>query len=602
MNATQVLQVWQRARRWLVLLLGTAAAVAATSWLWDYFSADTSAQDQFVYYSVTKSDLPIVVTERGSLESQVQTEIRCEVENSTVDRSGNYGTQIIFIVPNGSAVKQGDLLVELDSSALRERLDRQTLDHQRAVSTLIQANARYENQQTQNETLKAEAELKLELAKLKLTMYMDEQSGEHKLALDEIDRTIDEARNQIDESQAALALQRTEKAGIETLFKLGYRGKSDRDQSRFKLLQAEDKLASSMNRLNTAVASRAQMQKYTYEMKRLSLEGDVATAERSLKQVGIDNASKLAQALAAKQEAEGAETKESERLEKLKIQLTKCKINAPHEGMVVYAREDRYSSETQIAEGVSVRERQQILSLPDLSQMQVKTRIHEAVLDQVIVGLPVTVRVESFPDRTYTGIVEQVAVVPSNNGWGGSSVKTYDCVVRIPDKVANLKPGMTAVAEIHVDRIRNILCVPVQSIVQIDKENWCYVGTDQGVEKRKIEVGRSNDKYVQIQSGLALNDRVVLNPMTIMEQQAGEMSISPESGISEAPVVAADAASKAGKADGTKSGPIEKIATKGNTADPAKDRKKRPTGPRPGKRAASDGPSAAQAVPATAGE
>ncbi len=99
-------------------------------------------EDSFVYYAVNKTDLPIVVTERGSLESQQETTIRCEVENVTVDRSGNAGTQIIFIVPNGAAVAEGDLLVELDSATIRDRLDTQTLDYQKAISAKTQATAK----------------------------------------------------------------------------------------------------------------------------------------------------------------------------------------------------------------------------------------------------------------------------------------------------------------------------------------------------------------------------------------------------------------------------------------------------------------------------
>lgn len=573
MNATQALRLWQRARHWAVGVTILSCLVVAPLGAWSFFASSKGIDNQFVLYSVTKSDLPIVVTERGSLESQVRTEIRCEVENSSVDRSGNYGTQILFIVPNGSAVKKDDLLVELDSAAIRDKLDKQTLDYQRAVSMQIQASARYENQKTQNETLEAEAKLKLSLAELQLEMYMDPDSGEFKLSHDETERTIDEAQNQIDEAQAALALQVTEKIGIETLFKLGYRGKSDMEQSTFKLLQAEDKVSSSINRLRTTQATRKQLEVYTKKMKILTLEGDVATAKRGLRQVEIDNASKLAQSLAAQQEAVATETKEKERLEKLKVQITKCKIFAPHDGMVVYAREDRYNSGSEIAEGVSVRERQQILSLPDLSQMQVKTRIHEAVLDQVIVGLPVTVRVDAFPDRSYTGVVEQVAVVPASNGWGGSSVKTYDCVIRIPEQVANLKPGMTAVADIHVDRIRNILCVPVQAVVQIEKDNWCYIAGEQSVKKAKIQLGRSNDKFVHVTSGINPDDRIVLNPMAIFDEQESESNaIAPDAGAPDMPTVPASA--------------IQKIAEKQATpAKSAVSKKKRGGGPRAPKKA-----------------
>jgi HlyD family secretion protein len=571
-NATQALHLWQKARRWAVGFAILCGVITVPVWAWSFFSNANGNQSQFLVYTVAKSDLPIVVTERGNLESQVRTEIRCEVENSSVDRGGNFGTQIIFIVPNGSAVKKGDLLVELDSAAIREKLDRQTLDFQRAVSMGIQANAKYENQITQNATTQAEAKLKLELAKLQLEMYQDPKSGEHKLAVDEIDRTIDEARNLFDEAKAALALQKTERTGIETLFKLGYRGRTDLEQSTFKLLQAEDKLASAVNRLSTSEAARQQLETYIKRMKEMTLHGDVATFDRGLKQVEIDNGSKLQQALAAKQEAEAGETKERERLEKLKTQLVKCKIYAPHDGMAVYAREDRYSNDTEISEGISVRERQQILSLPDLSQMQVKTRIHEAVLDQVIIGLPVTVKIDAFPDRTYTGIVEEVAVVPTYNGWGGSGVKTYDCVIRIPDKVENLKPGMTAVTDIHIDRIRNILSIPVTAVVQVDKDNWCYVENSAGVEKKKIQLGRSNDKWVHVTSGVALNDRVVLNPMMVFnDQEDATNEITPDSGAPDMPNL-----------------PVEKLAAKKVTKDKTADPKKKRSGPRPAKSTPAD--------------
>ena len=72
-----------------------------------------------------------------------------------------------------------------------------------ARSQRIQADARYENQLTQNETAKAHAELNVELAKLNLKRYVDPDSGTFKLALENIERLIDDTRNDILEAQAA---------------------------------------------------------------------------------------------------------------------------------------------------------------------------------------------------------------------------------------------------------------------------------------------------------------------------------------------------------------------------------------------------------------
>jgi HlyD family secretion protein len=538
MNATQSASFWQKAWKPALALglIGSTGLIAVA--IGSVWSDLGSGPDNLVYYTVSRADLPIVVTERGNLESQIETKIRCEVEN--LDRSsGNNGTTIIFIVPNGSAAKKDDLLVELDSAAIRERLDQQVLDYERAKSQRIQAVAKYDNQITQNETAKAQAILKVELDKLQLEMYMDKENGTSKLDVETIERQIDDQRNLILESQMELELAKTEKAGMEALFKLGYRGRTELEKSRLDLLSREGKVTTGLNRLTNLLASRDQYEAYQFRMQQLTLEGEVATAKRSLSQVKTDNISLLAQAQAAKDEAQKSALKEKERLDKYEEQLVKCKIYAPHDGMVVYARErSRYSSGSEIAEGATVRQRQQLITLPDLSKMQVKTQIHEAVLNQIRSGLPASVRIDAFPNRAYNALVSDVAVVPASGNY--TNVKTYECTVRILDDVEQLKPGMTAVVEMHVERIKDVVSVPVQAVAQIDQETWCYIDTGRGVERREIELGRTNDKFVHITKGLDPGERLVLNPMAILEEARSSNQISPEMGAPDSPEISAE--------------------------------------------------------------
>jgi RND family efflux transporter MFP subunit len=540
MNLTRITGLFQRLRLPVLVTVIVAAVGVLAVAVWSMTKDYGDKGGEFVLYRVANSDLPIVVTERGNLEAQLDTPIRCEVESLTRDSSGNYGTQIIFIVPNGSAVKEGDLLVELDSAALREKLDSQILSHQKAVSASTQANAKYDNQILMNQTNEAEAELKVKLAKLEHEMYLDKDKGTYRLAVDEIERDISDQTNIILEKEAQAKLAQIEMAGIRKLFNLGYRSTTDLEEVRLKLMQAQDAVASATNNVNSAKAKQGKLQSYERDMQELSLAGAVETAIRQEKQVKNNSTSQLAQVEATKIEAESWEAKEKERLNNYQDQLTKCKIFAPHGGMVVYAREGRDGA-TEIAEGVNVRERQRIMSLPDLSRMQVKTQVHEAVLDQVRPGLPATIRVDAFPDQVYYGFMYEVAVVPSSSGWYSSGVKTYDCVVRIDGEVTNLKPGMTAVVEIHVDRLKGILTVPVQAIIQRDRENWCYVQAGSQVGKRTVKIGRSNDKFVEIQEGLVQGENIVLNPMSILEKtESGDKTISPESGAPEMPDAVAE--------------------------------------------------------------
>jgi len=494
------------------LPLGGALLIAAVGML----MGDLRGPDQpLVYYTATRGDLAITVTERGNLESQNNVDVICEVDD--IQGDGVNGTTVLFIVPNGSSVKKGDLLVTLDKAPHQERLDRQIVDRERALAEQIQTKAKHDNQATQNETAKAEAELAVKLAKMELDMFQDKKNGTYQLEVEEINRLIEDINNQILEAQANLELKKNDVSGIESLFKLGYKGKSELERSRLECLQAEGKYAATLNKLQTQLSMLKKKESYEYAMGELKLEGAVKTAERALAQVLRDNEALLAQAKAAMEAADEAFKKEDELLTRYREQVKNCEIFAPADGMVAYAvPQHRWHAE--ISQGAPVSPRQHIIRLPNLKEMQVKTSVHESVLDQVKMGLPATVRVDAFPDRSYRGSVRSVAVLPDQEGWMSSDTKVYETVVTIEEEVEQLKPGMTAVVEIHIDRLRNVLSVPVQAVVQIEDESWCYVGKGRSVERRLLTLGRTNDKFVEIREGLAEGDRVVLNPMAIVDE------------------------------------------------------------------------------------
>jgi HlyD family secretion protein len=505
-------------RWWRWLILGAVATIgvgAVFVGLSLYRHKAPAPTQPLIFHTVTLGELPITVTERGNLESQNNVEIVCEVDD--IDGDGMAGTQIITIVPNGTSVKQGDLLIEFDSSRHRERLDRQILDTESARAAQIQAEAKCENQKSQNVTLLDDALLDVELAKLEQKMFVDEQSGTHKLEVEAIERLVDDINNEILSAQATFQLKQNEKRGIEALFKLGYAGKHQLDQSQLDLLQAEGQYVAKVNKLKTQLATLKKKQTYEKQMEELTLRGKLETSDRKVEQVKRNNEALLAQADAALHAVNEQLKKEEERLTRYQKQIELCKIVAPQDGMVAYATADRYYGE-EIREGAAVRPRQKILSLPSLSQMQVKTSVHESVLDQVKPGLSVGVRIDAFPDRLYPGTVKSVAVLPEQGGYFGSDTKVYQTVITIDEPVERLKPGMTAVAEIHVDRLENVLAVPIQAIVQVGKETSCYIAEEGTPLRRIVKLGRTNDKVVQILDGVGIGQRVVLNPMAIAEE------------------------------------------------------------------------------------
>jgi len=328
-------------------------------------------EQPLIYYTVTRGELAITVTERGNLESQDNVKVLCEIDDIQGDNIN--GTPIMWIIPNGSSVKKGDLLVEFDVSNHQERLDQQILNTDQALAEKIKAKAKYENQKTQNATTEANADLELELAKLELEMFKDPEKGTHELEKEEIKRLIEDINNEILAAQANLELKKNDKLGIEALYKLGYAGKSEVDRSRLEYLQAESAYAAKMNKLKTQLATLDKKEDYEKRMQLLKLQGAVDTADRNLKQVREDNRSLLEQAEAALKAAEDAYEKEEELLQRYREQVDKAKIEAPQDGMVAYAvQRDRYHAE--IGLGAPVRPKQHIISLPNLEVLVDKDR------------------------------------------------------------------------------------------------------------------------------------------------------------------------------------------------------------------------------------
>ena len=190
-----------------------------------------------------------------------------------------------------------------------------------------------------------------------------------------------------------------------------------------------------------------------------------------------NNEARLAQVQAILRARTESLKKEEERLERYTTQLEACKIYAPEAGMVAYAS-DR---DDEIREGVPVRYRQHLMSLPSLDQMQVQTAVHESDLDQIRIGMKARITVDAFPENEYVGTVKSIAVLPDQNGWRGSETKVYATVITIDDKVSQLKPGMTAVTEILVDSIEDAVTVPIQAVVERDDQTWVLTREGDGL-------------------------------------------------------------------------------------------------------------------------
>jgi HlyD family secretion protein len=135
-------------------------------------------------------------------------------------------------------------------------------------------------------------------------------------------------------------------------------------------------------------------------------------------------------------------------------------------------------------------------------------------------GLKAVVRIDAFPNKVLNGHVKIVDEVPAATDFWTSDITVYRTLVEIDEELTptsseemQLKPGMKASVTIQTDsKVENAILVPIQAIKGSAKEGFTVtVKTATGTEVRQVKPGLTDDKVVEIQSGLAEGDVIVMN-------------------------------------------------------------------------------------------
>jgi len=308
-------------------------------------------------------------------------------------------------------------------------------------------------------------------------------------------------------AQKELGQAKTTIDGTKRLFDKGFVTKTD---------QQRDEIAYENSRLKvqTAESARDLFLKYDFVKSAEESLSKYAEAVRELDKARRVAVSKLAQAKANLKSAQGQHEVQLRQLKDLKEQLEKCTLRAQKSGLVVYgsAGEEMfyYGGEERIREGATVRERQTIITIPDMSPMAAKVKIHESYIKKIQKGQKARITVDAYPDKVMTGEISKVGVLPdSQNRWMNPDMKVYLTTIILDGTQDWVKPGMSAKVEILVNKINNCVFVPVQAVSPEGDKQVCYIG-GMKPERREVQIGDFNDEFIEIKSGLSEGDRVLL--------------------------------------------------------------------------------------------
>ncbi len=464
----------------LVAVVGGASLAVAR---WARSSSALAAVEQF---TVKPRTFSVVLKEKGELKAANSTDITCEVEGRST---------IITLIPEGTAVKEGDLLVELASDQIEDRIRQDELKESNAITAFEAAKTELEIQRDKNASDIRKADLKIDLAGLALAKYeKGDWEQKHKDAQIAIEQANINLERRTEDFEAAKELR--EKNFIT---------KTEYDEDYFDFRRAEWEVEKAEKAIEV-------LRKYTHvaelRQKESDLEEAVKERERVVKNADAEETKKFRAVEGKQKELELTQ----DQLAKFRRQKEKCRITAPAPGFVVYFSEGwRWGSEGQIKEGASVHERQTLLSLPDTSKMQVVVRVHETKTDKLRLGQRASVTVEGLPGHEFTGVVTKIAVVAdSQNRWLNPDLKEYETEITLDPTDDMLKPGVTSHVQILVETVEDKLAVPVQTIYAKSGRRYVFSEQNGDIVPHEIKLGAIGTEWAHIADGLTEGEKILL--------------------------------------------------------------------------------------------
>ncbi|MEM0926259.1 MAG: HlyD family efflux transporter periplasmic adaptor subunit, partial [Planctomycetota bacterium] len=439
----------------LLTLIVITGLLGAIGYAFYYDQGDEIDTSELITQPVTRGPFDHIVLEQGEIQSSSNTEVICEVKSKTG------GTPILWVIDEGTRVKKDDLLVELDKTQLEETLRANKINVMTAEANVTTAEA-----QVQQAIIAREE-------------YLE---GVFKTEEKAIENEIDTAAEELKKAQYALkSSQRLVAKGLIRSLQL--------EADQFAVSSARNKREAAQGRLKV-------LRDLTRKKMLVQFDSDIESAQAQL-------AAYQSELL----------TKQSE-LTESEEQLDKCVIKAPSDGVVVHANKfsSRGGSEFVVEAGVSVRERQELIYLPDPSKMQVKCKINESRITLVRGGMAVKISVDAVPGLELRGIVSKVNRYAEPGSWYSSNVKEYAVFVDILDPPETIRTGMTAEVQVFVEQLDDAVQIPIEGLYEHGGEMYALVQSgDSEFRTEQVEIGATNNTMATIDEGLKDGETVVLN-------------------------------------------------------------------------------------------
>jgi HlyD family secretion protein len=197
-----------------------------------------------------------------------------------------------------------------------------------------------------------------------------------------------------------------------------------------------------------------------------------------------------------------------------------------------------------------------ILIISNLSVMEAEVNVDENDIVNVSLGDSASIEIDALPDRVFRGVVREIASSANISGAGTTEQKTeFEVKLTILDMAKELRPGMSASADIVIETRDSTLCVPIQCVTVrtpeqlkrgsakageaaaadstpqeqyvADKDGFVpvvFVVDGDVVKAMQVETGIQSDTHIEIVDGISEGDRIVTGSYRAISQTLGNLT------------------------------------------------------------------------------
>lgn len=258
--------------------------------------------------------------------------------------------------------------------------------------------------------------------------------------------------------------------------------------------EQRSELLSAQRRLALAQSTYAREKKLWDE--RISAEQDLLQARQVMQEaeIAVGNARQKLMAMGTDAGGAGA--------------LNRYEIRAPFDGMVM---------EKHIALGEAVKEDAQVFTLSDLSTVWAEINVAAKDLPFVRVGGRARVTATAF-DAKADGTIAYVGSLI------GEQTRTARGRVVLPNPQGAWRPGLFANVEITASEAEVAIAVPNDAIQIIESNPSVFIRTKDGFAARRVQLGRSDDRFTEIIKGLAKGESLATGNTFTLKAELGKRS------------------------------------------------------------------------------